>query len=96
MQEYIGPDPGIRYKKFPCQGSGINLCEMLWSPINTIACSTVDEKLLAAVKPVRAMWKAIKVFLKKHNIEFVSVLPYITYKNLTLNVYLLKVWMWTN
>jgi len=96
MQEYIGADPGMHYKQFPCQRSWINLREMLWSPFDTITCNTVDEKLLAAVKPVRAMWKAVKVFLKKHNVEFVSVLPCITYKNLTLNSYLLKVWMWTN
>lgn len=69
---------------------------MLWSPTNTIACNTVHEKVLAAVKPVRTTWKAVKVFLKKCDIEFFSVLPYITYKNHTLNIYLLKVWMWRN
>lgn len=93
MPECIGPNPGIHYKQFPRQRSGINLCETLWSPISTLAWNTVDEKLLAAVKPFGIMWKATKVFLKKHKIGFVSVLAYTTYKNFTLNIYLLKVWM---
>lgn len=93
MQECIGPNPGIHYEQFTRQRTGINLYETLWSPINTLACNTVYEKLLAAIKPFRTMCKARKVFLKKHKIEFVSVLAYITYKNFTLNISLLKVWM---
>lgn len=68
MQEYIGPGLSIHSKQFTCQRSGMNLFEMLWSPINITACNTIDEKLLTAVKSVRAMCKAVKVFLEKHSI----------------------------